>query len=129
MLQIGTSADDHVPGPTVFEHTGMKRRLEDSDSVILSQTHHISQLNPSRMSAKPGIEAKNSIPLLPKLFSFAPGGSRTTHLQHVQQSSLASVIETEEEELCVLVQQAEVGEDIVDYSITSNVSFLISSRV
>lgn len=34
----------------------------------------------------------------------------------MQKRSLAGIVETEEEELRVLVQQAEGGEDIVDYS-------------
>lgn len=37
-----------------------------------------------------------------------------THLQHVQQRRLARIVETEEQQLGVLVQQAERGEDIVD---------------
>lgn len=37
-----------------------------------------------------------------------------TNLQHVQESGLAGVVETEEEQFGVLVQQAEGGEDIVD---------------
>lgn len=37
-----------------------------------------------------------------------------THLQHVQQGRLSGVVETEEQQLCVLVEQAEGGENIVD---------------
>lgn len=39
---------------------------------------------------------------------------KLTHLQHVQQGRLARIIEAEKQELGVLVQQAEGGEDIVD---------------
>lgn len=37
-----------------------------------------------------------------------------THLQHVEQRGLAGIIETKEQELGVLVQEAERGQDIVD---------------
>lgn len=37
------------------------------------------------------------------------------HLQHVQKRRLSCIVEAEEEQLGVLVQQAEGGEDIVDY--------------
>lgn len=37
-----------------------------------------------------------------------------THLQHVQQSRLSGVVETEEQQLGVLVKQAERREDVVD---------------
>lgn len=39
---------------------------------------------------------------------------RVTHLEHVQQRRLAGVIETEEQQLGVLVQQAQAGEHIPD---------------
>lgn len=38
----------------------------------------------------------------------------STHLEHVQKRRLAGIVETEEQQLGVLVQQAEGGEDIVD---------------
>lgn len=37
-----------------------------------------------------------------------------THLEHVQQGRLAGVVEAEEQQLGVLVQQAERREDVVD---------------
>lgn len=37
-----------------------------------------------------------------------------THLQHVQKGRLSGIVEAEEEELGVLVEQAEGGQDIVD---------------
>lgn len=37
-----------------------------------------------------------------------------THLQHVQQGSLAGVIQTEEKKLGVLIEEAEGGQDIVN---------------
>jgi len=40
--------------------------------------------------------------------------AKRTYLQHVQKSSLSGIIETEEEKLCVLVKEAEIGEDIPD---------------
>lgn len=42
-----------------------------------------------------------------------------THLQHVQERRLAGVIKAEEQQLGVLVQQPEGGEDIVDWTETS----------
>lgn len=45
----------------------------------------------------------------------------TVVLEHVQQGGLASIIETEEEEFGVFVGQAELGEDIPDYSTTLSV--------
>jgi hypothetical protein len=38
----------------------------------------------------------------------------STHLQHVQQGSLAGVIQTEEKELGMLVQKAKRSQDIVN---------------
>lgn len=38
------------------------------------------------------------------------------YLQHVQESRLSGIIETEEQELGVLVEQAKGGQNIVDYS-------------
>jgi hypothetical protein len=37
-----------------------------------------------------------------------------THLEHVKQSRLASIVEAEEEEFGMLVEQAEVGQDVPD---------------
>lgn len=46
-----------------------------------------------------------------------------THLQHVQQGRLSGIIETEEQQLGVLVEKAEGGENVVDYTVVSrNVS-------
>lgn len=42
-----------------------------------------------------------------------------THLQHVQQGRLSSVVEAEEQQLRVLVEQAEGGQDIVDCTTTA----------
>jgi hypothetical protein len=42
-----------------------------------------------------------------------------THLEHVKKGRLAGVVKTQEQQLGVLVQQAEAGEDIVDYSESS----------
>jgi hypothetical protein len=47
---------------------------------------------------------------------FDVGLAWDTHLEHVKKGRLASVIKTQEQQLGVLVQQAEAGEDIVDYS-------------
>lgn len=44
------------------------------------------------------------------------GGGGRAHLEHVQQCRLACIIETEEQELGMLVQQAQGGEHIVDWS-------------
>lgn len=42
------------------------------------------------------------------------GGSLVTHLQHVEQRRLSGIVETEEQQLGVLVEQAERREDVVD---------------
>ena len=42
------------------------------------------------------------------------GEWRDTHLQHVQKSGLASIIEAEEKQLGVFIQQAERGQDVPD---------------
>lgn len=42
------------------------------------------------------------------------GGSLVTHLQHVQQRRLSGVVEAEEQQLGVLVEQAERRENVVD---------------
>lgn len=39
---------------------------------------------------------------------------RRTHLQHVKQGGLAGIVETQEQQLRVLVRQSEAGEDIPD---------------
>lgn len=52
-----------------------------------------------------------------------------THLQHVQQCRLASIVETQEEQLGVLVQQAQRGEDIVNYLSQENVSYSSCSEL
>lgn len=41
-------------------------------------------------------------------------GGVVTHLQHVQQCGLSSIVEAEEQQLGVLVEQAERREDVVD---------------
>lgn len=41
-------------------------------------------------------------------------GFRVSYLQHVQQSRLAGIVETEEKELGVLVEQTKAREDVVD---------------
>ena len=49
-----------------------------------------------------------------QLFADTPGGRRRKYLQHMQQRRLASIVEAEEEELSVLVGEAERGENIPD---------------
>ena len=39
------------------------------------------------------------------------------NLQHMKQSRLSSIVETEEKELGMLVHKTKRGEDIVDYSV------------
>lgn len=41
-------------------------------------------------------------------------GGEVTHLQHVQQRRLSGIVEAEEQQLGVLVEQAERREDVVD---------------
>lgn len=42
------------------------------------------------------------------------GGGVVTHLQHVQQRRLSGIVEAEEQQLGVLVEQAERREDVVN---------------
>lgn len=79
----------------------MGRRLQDSNAVILYQ--------------------QSSAPIITRLFSIHPsmGQACSTHLQHMQQSRLSRVVEPEEEELGVFVEQAQRGEDVVDWCAVS----------
>ena len=68
------------------------------------------------------------------LWDFLPPGPRPAslslsshYLQHVQKRSLSSVIQTQEEQLGVLVQQTQRGQNIVNFK-THNVSLSLSSR-
>lgn len=52
-----------------------------------------------------------------------------THLQHVQKRRLAGVVQAEEQQLGVLVQQAEGGEDIVDCAATEVTGQCLSNAI
>ena len=43
-------------------------------------------------------------------------GIVSTHLQHVKQSGLSGIVETQEKQLRVLVKQSQGGQHIVDYT-------------
>lgn len=53
-------------------------------------------------------------------------GGEVTHLQHVQQRRLSGIVEAEEQQLGVLVEQAERREDVVDCMWRKN-SFMSAS--
>lgn len=93
----------------------MSGRLQDSNAVILFvqvplaiSVHQVLRPSISSSSRHPRHHHNARIP---KRYE-----NRITYLQHVQEGSLSGIIETEEEKLGVLVEEAKRGEDVVDYS-------------
>lgn len=92
--------------------TRVKRWLEDGDTIILHG------LPVSRMPVRSTRLECLRVRLLVEQARGKCCGSfrRIAHLQHVQKRRLAGIVETEEQELGVLVQQTEGRENVVDYT-------------
>ena len=83
---------------TRSELTGVQRRREDGDAVVLGRA----------LAACGGGAGRGG---------GTAGGA--THLEHVQQRRLAGVVEAEEQHLCVLVRQAQGRENVPDCCISA----------
>jgi hypothetical protein len=46
-----------------------------------------------------------------------------SYLQHVQQSRLSGIVETKEEQLGVLIEESQGGQDVPDYHISTSAYF------
>lgn len=90
------------------ELTGVKSGLKNSDTVVLYIDR---QLSSSSKAATAGSKQSSRLCSIQRC-----NGIVSTHLQHVEQSCLSGIVETEEKQLRVLVKQSQGGQHIVDYS-------------
>lgn len=78
--------------------------------AYLLQLQDNRQFNPSKIAHSRARQTLGRPAEHPEAQSRIPA----THLQHVQQRRLASIIQTEEKKLGMLIEEAKRGEDIVN---------------